>query len=49
MTFFELTAKYEFKLTLEKGNFDNARAQCADFGGDLITVNLGPEGKQYHE
>merc|ERR1712096_572821 len=40
-------AKYEFKLTISKGNFDNARQQCASFGGDLITVNLGPKGKQY--
>ena len=49
MTFFELTAKYEFKLTPNKGNFENVRQQCASLGGDLITVNLGPEGKQYHE
>ena len=45
--FLKLTAKYEFKLTISKGNFDNARQQCASLGGDLITVNLGPKGKQY--
>merc|ERR1712002_420924 len=42
-------AKYEFQITHEKGNFDFARQQCVNMGGDLITTNLGPEGEQYHK
>ena len=48
--FFNLeTARYEFRITPNSGNYDNARDHCAAMGGDLITVNLGPEGSQYHE
>ena len=48
---FKLTAEYEFQLTCEKANFEKSRKLCANMGGggDLITVNLGPKGKQYHE
>merc|ERR1712157_101231 len=42
-------AKYEFQITHDKGNYEFAREQCHKMGGDLITVHLGPEGKEYHE
>ena len=41
--------KYEFRITPEEGNFNYARQQCFNMGGDLIQVNLGPEGKAYHQ
>ena len=40
---------YKFQVTPTKGTFDNARQQCFDMGGDLIHINLGPQGAQYHE
>ena len=40
---------YEFKVTPNKGNFDHARAQCAEIKGDLITVNILPRGQKYHK
>ena len=48
MILIKLTAKYEFKLTSSKGNYEYARTSCSAMGGDLITVNLGPEGNIYH-
>ena len=41
--------KYEFRYTPEKGNFMYGRKQCAKMGGDLITVNAGPEDHKYHK
>ena len=37
-----------FKLTEEKGSFDDARTKCIALGGDLVTENLGPGGIHYH-
>jgi|ERR1712142_606121 len=41
-------AKYKYMFTPKKSNYDNARRQCAEMGGDLVSFNLGPEGKRYH-
>ena len=40
--------KYKFRLTPVGGNFGEARQMCQTLGGDLISKNLGPEGKHYH-
>ena len=39
---------YKFRLTPVGGNFGEARQMCQTLGGDLISKNLGPEGKDYH-
>ena len=44
-----ITVEYEFRLTPRSSNFDTARHQCVQMGGDLITVNMGPQGQKYHE
>merc|ERR1712183_826760 len=31
---------YTFKITTNRGTFDNCRQQCIDLGGDLIQHNL---------
>jgi len=41
--------RYEFRMTSNKGRWDNVKAQCSDMGGQLISHNLRDEGLQYHE
>ena len=41
-------SNYKFRLTPVGGNFGEARQMCQTLGGDLISKNLGPEGKHYH-
>ena len=47
--FLNKLVRYEFRITASRGNFDNARDQCASMGGDLLTESMKPEGSQYHE
>ena len=39
---------YEFKITPQRGTFDECRQQCHDMGGDLIQINFGENGTKYH-
>ena len=41
--------KYEFRVTSNQGTWEYAQAQCGDMGGQLISQNLGNEGRQYHK
>ena len=36
-------------ITPEKGDFDYAREQCHQNGGELITLLLFKQGEKYHE
>jgi len=40
--------QYTFKITSKKGNFDQARKECIQMGGDLITTNMKPQGQKYN-
>jgi len=39
---------YTFKITPNRGNFDDCRKQCQQLGGDLIQYNFGANGFMYH-
>merc|ERR1719427_1440111 len=44
----EIHSGYTFKITPNRGNFDDCRKQCQTLGGDLIQINFGKAGLQYH-
>merc|ERR1719376_82704 len=39
---------YTFKITPNRGTFDDCRKQCQQLGGDLIQWNFGANGFKYH-
>ena len=39
---------YSFRITKDKGTYDDVRRWCHDIGGELLHENLGPAGYQYH-
>ena len=40
---------HEFVITKRVGTFAEARLQCQEMGGDLVTESMGEAGVEYHE